>query len=392
MKYNFKIIAAIGVVVVGFVFYFLVFNKSDEVHYITVPVSRSNISQDVSATGEVAPIQLVTVGSQVSGQIETLYVKLGQTIKKGDLIAQIDSTTQQNTYDTEQARLESYQAQFEAAEVKLVVAKSQYDREAALYAKKASSKASLDEAQSTYATAKSNVVELKSLVLQTQISLNTAKVNLGYTKILSPLDGTVVSVPVEEGQTVNSAMSTPTIVQIADLSEMKILMEISEGDINKIKPGMVVTYSVLSSPDEVLTTTLKAIDPGLTTLSNGSYTQGGSSDAAIYYYGRLEVPNPEGKLRIGMTTQDTIEIARKENALVIPMLSVIDKGGKSFVRVLEDNKQVVEKQIQTGLSDGINIEVTDGLNEGELVIQSQMSDQEISNSVGNMRRPGGPMM
>lgn len=392
MKYNFKFFAIIGVIVIGLALYFLVLKKPDTIHYITIPVSRENISQDVSATGEVAPIQLVTVGSQVSGQIETLYVKLGQTIKKGDLIAQIDSTTQQNTYDTEQARLESYQAQYEAAEVKLTVAKSQYDREAALYAKKASSKASLDEAQSTYATAKSSLVELKSLILQARISLNTAKVNLGYTKIVSPLDGTVVSVPVEEGQTVNSAMSTPTIVQIADLSEMKILMEISEGDINKIKPGMTVTYSVLSSPDEVLTTTLKAIDPGLTTLSNGSYTQGGSSDAAIYYYGRLEVPNTEGKLRIGMTTQDTIEIAHKENALVIPMSSVTEIGGKSYVNVLENNTQTIRKQIQTGLSDGINIEVIDGLNEGELVIQSQMSDQEISNSVGSMKRPGGPMM
>jgi len=391
MKYNFKIIISISMLIVGLALYFLVFKTSDKIHYITTFVSKGNISQEVSATGEVVPIQLVTVGSQVSGQIEMLYVKLGQTIKKGDLIAQIDSTTQQNTYDTEQAKLESYQAQHEAAEVQLTVTKSQYDREVALYAQKATSKASLEEAQSSYATAKSNVVQLKSLISQTQISLNTAKVNLGYTKILSPLDGTVVSVPVEEGQTVNAAMSTPTIVQIADLTQMKILMEISEGDINKIAPGMMVTYSVLSSSDEVFTTTLKAIDPGLTTLTNGSYVQGGSSDAAIYYYGRLEVPNSEGKLRIGMTTQDTIKIAYRENVLTIPMATLLERNGKTYVRILENNENVIEKQIITGLSDGINIEVTSGLNEGERVVQSQMSDQQISRSVGSMQRSGRMM-
>ncbi|WP_392561257.1 efflux RND transporter periplasmic adaptor subunit [Orbus sturtevantii] len=391
MKYNLKVIISIGVLIVGIALYFLFFKTSEQIHYITVPVNKGNINQEVSATGEVAPIQLVTIGSQVSGQIETLYVKLGQTIKKGDLIAQIDSTTQQNTYDTEQAKLDSYQAQYDAAEVQLTVAKSQYDREVTLYAQKAASKASLEEAQSTYATAKSNVVELKSLISQTQISLNTAKVNLGYTKILSTLDGTVVSVPVEEGQTVNAAMSTPTIVQIADLTEMKILMEISEGDINKIAPGMTVTYSVLSSPDDIFTTKLKAIDPGLTTLTNGSYVQGGSSDAAIYYYGRLEVPNSEGKLRIGMTTQDTIKIAYQENVLTIPMATLSEHDGKTYVRILENNNKVSEKQITTGLSDGLNIEVTSGLNEGELVIQSQMSDQEINSSVGAMQRPGRMM-
>lgn len=387
MKYNLKLIIIAVVLVIAVALYFLVFKKSDELHYITVPVNKQNISQEVSATGEVAAIQLVTVGAQVSGQIETLYVKLGQTIKKGDLIAQIDSTTQQNTYDTEEAKLESYQAQYEAAQVQLDVAKSEYARQTTLYGQKAASKSSLEEAQSTYASAKSKLVELKSLISQTQISLNTAKVNLGYTKIMSPLDGTVVSVPVEEGQTVNAAMSTPTIVQIADLSEMKILMEISEGDINKIKPGMTVTYSILSSPDEEFNTTLKSIDPGLTTLSNGSYAQGGSSDQAIYYYGRLEVANPDGKLRIGMTTQDTIKIAAKDNALVVPVSALVERNGKTYVKIQENDNQVVEKVITTGLSDGIHIEVVSGLTEGQRVILSQMTSQEISSSMGSTRGP-----
>lgn len=387
MKKNLKLIIVAIIVVICIALYFFVFKTSDDIHYITVPVHKQNISQEVSATGEVTAIQLVTVGAQVSGQIETLYVKLGQTIKKGDLIAQIDSTTQQNTYDTEEAKLESYQAQYEASKVQLVVAKSEFDRQTTLYAQKATSKASLEEAESAYATAKSKVVELKSSISQTQISLNTAKVNLGYTKITSPLDGTVVSIPVEEGQTVNAAMSTPTIVQIADLSEMKILMEISEGDINKIKPGMPVSYSILSSPDEVFTTTLKEIDPGLTTLTNGSYAQGDSSDQAIYYYGRLEVPNPEGKLRIGMTTQDTIKIAHKDDVLTIPVSAIVERNGKNYVKVQGSDNLIVEKVITTGLSDGINIEVTSGLTEGEKVVLSQMTTQEINSSMGNVRGP-----
>lgn len=385
-----KIIIMLAVIVISTASYFLFFNSPPEISYITTQVVRGNISQEVNATGEVGAIKLVTIGSQVSGQIDALYVKLGQHVKKGDLIAQIDSTTQQNNYDIEKAKLTSYQAQLEAAQIQLTTSQSQYTREQMLYSQKATSKASLEEAQSDYASAKSSVTELQSQITQTQIAVNTAEVNLGYTKIVSSLEGTVVSIPVEQGQTLNAATSTPTLVQIADLSNMEILMEISEGDITKVSERMTVTYSVLSDPDTVLTTTLKSLDPALTTLTNGSYEQGASTDEAIYYYGRLEVPNKKGELRIGMTTQNVIKIAQADNVLLIPSSAVHKRDNKEFVNLLNIRNQQSEKIVTTGLSDGTHVEITSGLNENDNVILSNMNEKDINNSMDNMPKP--PMM
>lgn len=354
-------------------------------NFLTMPVTRGNIIKSVAATGEVTATQLVTVGAQASGQIEKIYVELGQSVKKGDLIAQIDATTQQNLYDTEQARLESYLAQLASAEVALKISQTQYEREQSLTSLQARAQSNLEDAEQAYSAAKANITEIKSLIRQTEISLNTAKVNLGYTKILSPLEGTIVSIPVEEGQTVNASMSTPTIVQIADLTKMTILMEISEGDINNLQSGMAVTYSILSMPNEQYTTILKSIDPGLTTLSNGNYEKGASSDSAIYYYGRLEVPNHDSKLRIGMTTENNIQIAEADNVLIVPISAIKNRDHKKFIRILTDTQEVVEKEVETGLADELNIEIKNGVTEGEQLILEELSNTSTPLSQGPPR-------
>ena len=135
----------------------------------------------------------------------------------------------------------------------------------------AASKESLEDAENAYALAKAEVTELESQIRQARIAVNTDEVNLGYTRITAPLDGTIVSVPVDEGQTVNANQTTPTIVQIADLDKMEIKIEISEGDITAVKPGMPITYTILSNPETEYKATLTSIDPGLTMLTDGSY-------------------------------------------------------------------------------------------------------------------------
>ncbi len=362
-------------------------NSGDGVVYITEPVKRQNIQKVVNATGEVRASELVTVGAQASGKIEKLYVTIGQQVKKGDMIAQIDSTTQQNDVDINKARLNSYQAQLAAAQVSLDVAKKQYDRTAALTKKNAASTEDLENAQNTYETAKSKVTELEASIKETEISLSTAETNLGYTKITSPLDGTVVSIPVKEGQTVNAAMNTPTIVQIADLSQMEILIEISEGDIGNIKPGVKVTYSVLANMTDVFETTLKSIDPGLTLLTNGEYTEVVEASEAIYYYGRLLVPNPDGLLRIGMTTQNVIYVDSAENVLIVPVTAVKGDSDGKYVEVLNPQGVVVKVMVETGVSDGLNIEVKGALNENDEVVIAQMSSAEISDKAMSARGP-----
>ena len=362
--------------------------KDEPVSYITEPVIRKNIEKSVNATGEVKAIELVTVGAQTSGKIEYLPVKVGQRIQKGDLIAQIDSTTQENDVNSTKAKLTRLKAQLNAAEISAKIAEKQFVREQRLLKKNAASQEDFENAKDAFEAAKAKVTELKASIAETALALNTAETNLGYTKITAPLDGVVVSVPVKTGQTVNAAMNTPTIVQIADLSQMEILIEISEGDIGKVQTGAKVTYTVLSAPETVYETTLKSIDPGLTLLTNGEYTEVVGSDEAIYYYGRLVVDNPDGALRIGMTTQNVIYVAQADNVLTVPVLAVKKDGAQSYVNVLTPTG-IQRHAVITGLSDGVDIEIKSGVSDHDTVVIAQMSESEVTKKKDKFKRPGG---
>lgn len=363
------------------------FKPEDQVNYLTQPVSRIDINQTVSATGEISAAQLVTVGSQASGQIKKLHVKIGQQVKKGDLIAEIDSTTQLNELNTNKAKLDTYKAQLVSAQIKQRTADKKYKREKALWAEDATSKQELEDAEDTLAAAKASVAELKSLIKQTQISINTSEADLGYTRIMATMDGTVVSIPVEEGQTVNANQTTPTIVQLADLSKMQNKMQIAEGDAGKVKAGQALTFTILSQPDNPRAAVIDTVDPGLTTMSQGSYTTStDTTDTAIYYYARALVPNEDGSLHIGMTTENTITINQAKNVLSVPNLAVKTQKGKKVVRVLDDKNQPQQREIKTGLSDGTNTQVLSGVKEGEKVIISEATAADAQKELR-----GGPM-
>ncbi len=365
---------------------FLVFGGSSRVEYLTDLARVGNIEQRVVATGQISAVQQVDVGAQVSGQIEKLHVVLGQEVKKGDLVAEIDSTTQENDLEINKARLETYEAQLNSRKISLKIARTKYERERRLIAKDATSSDKLEDAQNELAAAEAAVAEMESLLRQTRIAVNTAEVNLGYTKISSPLDGVVVSVAVEEGQTVNANQTTPTIVKIADLSQMEVKIEISEGDVTKLKEGMAVSFTILSEPDVVYETTLESIDPGMTTLTDNKITETADTTSAIYYYGKLVVPNERGVLRIGMTTHNTIVIGSVRDALIVPAMAVEYEGGKARVKVL-DGGRVVVREVKTGLSDNLNIQIVSGLEEGEEVILATMSQSEADSSVSGARAP-----
>lgn len=359
----------------------------DDTAYITETVHKGVIRQTVSATGEITPSNMVDVGAQVSGQIKKLHVKLGQVVKKGDLIAEIDSTTQVNNLNLNKAKLETYQAQLVSAKIALSNAQKQFARESALWKEQATSKEEWENAQDTLAAARAKVAELKSSIKQTQITINTNEADLGYTRIVAPMDGTVVSIPVDEGQTVNANQSAPTIIQLADLSVMLNKMQIAEGDITKVKAGQQVEFTILSDPDDVMKGTLESVDPGLTSMSQGSYNKStDSTDTAVYYYARALVPNTDGKLSIGMTTQNTVSIREAKNVLIIPSITIKKHDGKTFVRVLDGNNKTVEREIVTGLKDSMNTEVKSGLRAGEKVVVSSASKNATNN-----RRMGPPM-
>jgi len=349
----------------------------DETTFITEDVKRGKIAQTVSATGEIAATNLVDVGAQVSGQIKKMHVKIGDTVQEGDLIAEIDNVSQVNEVNTRKAQLQTYQAQLESAQVALKIAQRKYSRYKSLASADAVSKEEFEATEDSLATNRARIKELQSSIRQTQIAINTAEKDLGYTRITAPSAGTVVSLVVEQGQTINASQTSPTVVQIADLTSMTNKMQIAEGDATKVKAGQTVNFTILSEPDTPISAKLDSIDPGLTTMSQGSYSKSTDTTSnAIYYYARATVPNPEGKLAIGMTTQNTVEIASADNVLMVPTVAIKTKDGKKFVRVLGANNQAVDKEIQTGLKDSMNTEVKSGLNEGEKVVMSEMGAAE----------------
>ena len=364
--------------------------KEEEVEFITKKAKKGSFSKKVDATGEIFATELIDVGAQVSGQIKKLYVKLGDQVKKGDMIASIDSSTQQNSIDNKEAQLAIYKAQLESAKVALNIAKTQFDRENALFSKNATSKQEFESAKNTYSANSAKIKELEAQIKQTNIELSTAKINLGYTKITAPRDGTVVSVQVEEGQTVNANQTTPTIVNIANLSHVKMKMQIAEGDITKIKVGTPVEYSILSEPTKKFQTTVSSIDPGLTTLSDGSYgssssskssySSSSSSSSAVYYYAQSIVDNKDGILRIGMTTQNELLIANVEDAIIVPSIGIKKDENGTFVYVLKDGKPV-KTAVKTGIKDNLDTQIISGINEGDEIITSQGSSSEIAKMI-----------
>ena len=361
----------------------------NEATFITEEVKRGKIAQTVSATGEISATNLVDVGAQVSGQIKKMHVKIGDVVKEGDLIAEIDNVTQVNEVNTRKAQLQTYQAQLESAQVALKIAQRKYSRYKSLASADAVSKEEFEATEDSLATNRAKIKELQSSIRQTQIAINTAEKDLGYTRITAPSAGTVVSLVVEQGQTINSSQTSPTVVQIADLTSMTNKMQIAEGDATKVKAGQTVNFTILSEPDTPISAKLDSIDPGLTTMSQGSYSRSTDTTSnAIYYYARATVPNPEGKLAIGMTTQNTVEIASADNVLMVPTVAIKTKDGKKFVRVLGANNQAVDKEIQTGLKDSMNTEVKSGLNEGDKVVMSEMGADEKAAAVE--REMAGP--
>ena len=391
MKKRFFILLGL-LVAAGAAYYLFSSNSKQETTYLTESVTRGNVEKTVVASGSVESVNEVDVGAQASGKITKLYVKLGQEIKKGEMIADIDSTTQINTLNTKKAALVSYQAQLKAKKTAYDVALSSYNRLSKLYTQKATSLDSLNTAKNTLDNAKAEVEAVEANIKQAEIEVNTAETNVGYTKITAPMDGTVISVPVSEGQTVNANQTTPTIVTIADLSKMKIKPEISEGDITKVKAGQEVSFTILSDSQTVYHSVIDSVDPANTTTSDSSSTSSLSSSSssttsAIYYYANVLIDNPDRTLRIGMTTENNIKIANAKDVLFVSNMAIQKRDGKSFVNVLNDKNQPEPREVEIGVQNDFKTEIKSGLNEGEKVIVSQVANGE---QVGSM--PRGPRM
>ncbi|SNY73896.1 efflux RND transporter periplasmic adaptor subunit [Pantoea sp. GL120224-02] len=343
---------------------------------VTAVVRQGDIENVIAATGKMDAIERVNVGAQVSGQVKKLYIKAGDNVSKGELIAEIDDQPQRSDLRNAQAALSVAQADLETREATLVRQDAQFKRLQQMIKANLVSRQDFDEAAEAWSTARAELTAQKARVIQAQIEVDKKQLDLSYTRIMAPMDGTVIAIVTKQGQTVNAAQSAPTIAKLAQLGTMTIKVQVSEADITNIHPGQQAWFTTFANPDKRYNATLRSIelapesvmkDDAL--MGNSESTPASSTNAAIYYNALLDVPNPDNTLRISMTAQVNLLRDTAKDALLIPVQATKkDAEGKTFVEVANKENQPEKRIITTGISDSVDIQVLSGLKAGEKVI------------------------
>ena len=329
--------------------------------YMTAMPSTRDIKQQVYATGTVAGKVEVDVGAQVSGQIQKLYVERGDRVKRGDLLCEIDPEIQQNDLRRAQAEEKLIAAQIASKEAQIKMLKSEHQRQQRLLKNDATTSQSAEQAEAEYEMALADLDALKAQYDQAVISVDDATTNLGYTRIVAPMDGTVYAIPVEEGQTVNANQTTPTILKLATLDTMTVEAEISEADVVKVQPGMPCRFTIMGLPNRYFEANLRSIDPAPASAESTSTSSSTSSSTeAIYYNALLDVDNSEGILRIDMTAEVEITIAEVKGVKAIPIAAVQNESadGTATVYQLLAQGQINPITVKLGIRDDQYVEVT----------------------------------
>lgn len=317
---------AIGVAIIAAVAWFFFKPKDQAPQYISAEVSKGDIENSVLATGVLEATKMVSVGAQVSGQVKKMYVQLGDQVKQGQLIAQIDSIRQENELKTAKASIQNQQAQLAVQQANLAKVGAEYKRQQAMFSQDATSRAELETALANFKTAQAQIAAINAQIEQSRLTLATAQENLGYTSIVAPMDGTVVAIVTEEGQTVNANQTAPTIVKLAKLDTMTIKAQISEADVMKVEKGQTVYFTTLGNSDKKHYAQLRQVEPAPNSINTETTnTSSSSSSTAVYYNALFDVPNEDGKLRIDMTAQVYIVLAEAKNVLTIPAAAIQSK-------------------------------------------------------------------
>ncbi len=360
--------------------------KKNAVSYTMATVTRQDISTSVTATGTIEPVTKVEVGTQVSGIIDKIYVDYNSQVHKGQVIAELDKTNLISELTSAKSNLANAQSELDYQ-------KANFDRYAKLFEKGLVSTDDYENARLSYEKARQNIV------VQQQ-NVTKAQTNIGYATITSPIDGIVLSREVEEGQTVASAMTTPTLFYIAqDLTDMRVIADVDEADIGGVKEGQRVSFTVDAFPDDTFAGTVTQVRLEATTESN-----------VVTYEVVIAAPNEDLKLLPGLTANVTIYTAERQGvlslptkalrftpnqALMTPEQSIEDVQSESKVWQLDGNV-FRALPVKTGLNGGTNVEITEGLNEGDKVIisfelgASQEVEDDQTSSNNNPFMPGPP--
>ncbi|MFW0765027.1 macrolide transporter subunit MacA [Trabulsiella odontotermitis] len=329
--------------------------------YQTLIVRKGDLQQSVLATGKLDALRKVDVGAQVSGQLKTLSVNIGDKVKKDQLLGVIDPEQAENQIKEVDATLMELRAQLRQAQAEQKLAQVTLARQQKLAKTNLISQQDLDTAATDLAVKQAQIGTIEAQIKRNQATLDTAKTNLDYTRIVAPMAGEVTQITTLQGQTVIAAQQAPNILTLADLSTMLVKAQVSEADVIHLKPGQKAWFTVLGDPLTRYEGTLKDILPTPEKVND-----------AIFYYARFEVPNPQGVLRLEMTAQVHIQLSGVKNVMTIPLSALGDAVGDNRYNVrLLRNGEVKDREVTIGARNDTEVEITKGLEEGDEVITGE---------------------
>lgn len=329
--------------------------------YQTLIVRPGDLQQSVLATGKLDALRKVDVGAQVSGQLKTLSVAIGDKVKKDQLLGVIDPEQAQNQIKEVEATLMELRAQRLQVEAEWKLARVTLSRQQQLAKTQAVSQQDLDTAATEMAVKQAQIGTIDAQIKRNQASLDTAKTNLDYTRIVAPMAGEVTQITTLQGQTVIAAQQAPNILTLADMSTMLVKAQVSEADVIHLHPGQKAWFTVLGDPQTRYEGTLKDVLPTPEKVND-----------AIFYYARFEVPNPKGILRLDMTAQVHIQLTDVKNVLTIPLSALGDPIGNNRYNVrLLRNGETREREVVIGARNDTDVEIVKGLEEGDEVITGE---------------------
>lgn len=342
----------------GFGLWLFLENSKTQSTRRSVIVVLGTLEDVTTAQGTLEPKNYVDVGLQVSGQITKLHVDVSDSVKQGQLLAEIDPRIYASRVAEDAAQVKSLHAQVLQQQATLDLAISQHARNTAMYAQKAISKDTLDQSQAALKVAQAKVISLQAQEDQAASMLESDKTNLGFTKIYAPMDGVVASLPIREGQTINSVQSAPTLMRLANLDVMTVRAQVAEADIARLTLGMSAYFTTLGDMERRWKGTVRQIQPSPEIIND-----------VVLYNVLIDVKNPQRILMDGMSAQVFFEIAKASDVPIVPLealgkrLPKEDTIGKAYaVRVA--GKQ---RTVQIGLTDRTQAEIKDGLAMGDVV-------------------------
>ncbi len=344
----------------------------------TVTVTRGSIESSVTALGTLQPRSYVDVGSQATGQIMKIHVQVGDQVKEGQLLVEIDPSTQKARLDAARYAIDNLKAQLQEQRALHELAQQKQQRQQRLAAGGATRAEDVQAAESEFRATQARVDMFKAQILEAQAALRSDEAALGYTRIYAPMSGTVVALDAREGQTLNAQQQTPLILRIARLSPMTVWAEVSEADIGHVKPGMNAYFTTLSGGNRRWKSTVRQILPVPPKPLEQANQGGGSPSSSrksgggrvVLYTVLLDVDNDDQALMAEMTAQIFFVAGRAQDTLTAP-LSALKNGTQNDLQtaqVLTTRGEVQSRQVRTGISDRLRVQILDGLEEGDRLL------------------------